>query len=132
VLGLYNTIARLPLRARRLVARLTGARWIPFDPVFRDRQNGPARREAWLRDQYRHPEEHGHSHAQVLRWFAENDIDHVRAFPSALLGEDTDGLFDPAPDAWGFEAWLAQLGWMASLGREGGLFVMVGKRRGAA
>ncbi|HKB77111.1 MAG TPA: class I SAM-dependent methyltransferase, partial [Myxococcales bacterium] len=32
VVGLYNAYARLPHRLRRGVARLTGFRWIPFDP----------------------------------------------------------------------------------------------------
>jgi hypothetical protein len=72
VIGLYNRIARLPLRLRRGIARLTNYRWIPFDPVLRDRKAEPARREAWL----------------------------------------------------------AQLGWMRSLGGEGGLFVTVGRRPG--
>ncbi len=44
VLGLYNAFARIPLRLRRLVARLSGYRVIPFDPVLRDRKNEPARR----------------------------------------------------------------------------------------
>ncbi len=132
VLGLYNAFARIPLRLRRAVARLSGYRWIPFDPVLRDRAAEPARHEAWLRDQYRHPEEHRHTHAEVLGWFAENGVDYVRAFPSTLLGEDATDLFAPAEDNWGLEAWLAQLGWMGSLGREGGLFVMVGRRREAA
>src|SRR5258705_346321 len=38
VIGLYNGFARLPLRLRRAVARLSGYRWIPFDPVLRDRK----------------------------------------------------------------------------------------------
>jgi SAM-dependent methyltransferase len=130
VVGLYNAVARLPLRARRAAARLTGFRWIPFDPILRDRRNEPDRREAWLRDQYRHPEEHRHTHGEVLRWFAENGVDYVRAFPSALLADDSEELFAPAEDCWAPEAWLAQLGWMRSLGAEGGLFVMVGRRRG--
>ncbi|WP_332771078.1 methyltransferase domain-containing protein [Phenylobacterium sp.] len=129
VVGLYNAVARLPLRLRRVIARLTGFRWIPFDPVLRDRRNEPARREAWLRDQYRHPEEHRHTHAEVLAWFAENDVDYVRAYPSALISAEPEDLFAPAADNWAPEAWLAQLGWMAILGGEGGLFVMVGRRR---
>src|SRR4030095_7319005 len=52
VLGVYNTFARLPLRLRRLVARWSGFRVIPFDPVLRDRHNDPARQQAWLGDQY--------------------------------------------------------------------------------
>ena len=129
VLGLYNRLARLPLRLRRGVARLTGYRWVPFDPVLRDRASEPARREAWLRDQYAHPEEHRHSVAEVRRWFAENDVEWLRTYPSTMIGEEPDNLFAPAADAWALEAWAAQLGWMWSLGGEGGLFVSVGRRR---
>jgi SAM-dependent methyltransferase len=129
VLGLYNSLARLPLRLRRVIARMTGYRWIPFDPVLRDRASEPERRAAWLRDQYRHPEEHRHTLGEVQRWFAANDVDYIRAYPSALIGEDEDGLFTPAPDNWPLEGWIAQLGWIGSLGHEGGLFITVGQRR---
>jgi len=133
VLGLYNAVARMPLRLRRTAARLTGYRWIPFDPVLRDRAHEPARREAWLRDQYRHPEEHRHTVGEVLRWFRANGVEFVRAYPSAQLHDDApDDLFAPEPDAWAPERWLAQLGWIGSLGHEGGLFVMVGRRASAA
>lgn len=132
VLGLYNALARVPLRLRRVVARASGYRWIPFDPVLRERRAEPKRREAWLRDQYRHPEEHRHTVGEVARWFEANDVDFVRAYPSALLHDDGPrGLFTPAPDRWAVEAWLAQMGWMGTLGHEGGLFVMVGRRKEA-
>ncbi|PWT84742.1 MAG: 2-polyprenyl-3-methyl-5-hydroxy-6-metoxy-1,4-benzoquinol methylase [Blastocatellia bacterium] len=128
VLGLYNAIARLPLRLRRFVAQLSGYRIIPFDPVLRDRKNEPSRREAWVRDQYQHPEEHRHTLAEVQVWFEENGVEYVRAYPSALLGEDASGLFCRAADNWRLEGWLAQLSWIQALGHEGGLFVTVGRR----
>lgn len=127
VAGVYNAFARLPLRLRRLLARLTRFRWIPGDPILRDRRD--ARREAWLRDQYQHPEEHVHTLREVQGWFCENGIDWLRAFPSAVLGEEPGDLFAQAEDDWGLEAVLAQIGWMRSLGGEGGLFVAVGRRR---
>lgn len=135
VVGLYNAFARIPLRLRRLVARATGLRWVPFDPVLRDRSHDAARRNAWLRDQYGHPEEHRHTLNEVQRWFAENGIEYLRAYPTALMnGEEDDAdpertLFDPAPDDWRPEAWLAQIGWMRTLGHEGGLFFTLGRRR---
>jgi SAM-dependent methyltransferase len=128
VLGLYNRYARLPLRLRRLIARATGYRWIPFDPVLRERAAEPERREAWLRDQYRHPEEHRHSVAEVRGWFAENGIDFVATYPSTLIGSEAGDLFATAEDEWPFETLLAQFGWIFSLGGEGGLFVTIGKR----
>ena len=128
VVGVYNAFARVPSRLRRVVARLSGYRVVPFDPVLRERRGEPARREAWLRDQYQHPEEHRHTLAEVQRWFAENGVEYVRSYPSAVLGDEPEDLFAPADDNWTFEGWLAQIGWMRRLGREGGLFFTIGRR----
>ncbi len=129
VLGLYNAFARMPLRMRRAVARLSRFRLVPGDPILRDRSHEPARRDAWLRDQYQHPEEHRHTLREVQSWFRENQVEYVRTYPSAVLGDETTDLFAPAVDDWMVEGWLAQLGWMRTLGHEGGLFVTVGRRR---
>jgi hypothetical protein len=103
------------------------------------------------------PEEHRHTLAEVQGWFRENGVEYVRAYPSALIGDDRgdnrgdnrgnnqgdnqgaeqsdgwgdghDDLFAWAADNWRPEAWLAQLGWIRTLGQEGGLFVTVGRRR---
>jgi SAM-dependent methyltransferase len=128
IVGVYNTFARLPLRFRRGIARLTGFRVIPFDPILRERQAEPARRAAWLRDQYQHPEEHRHTLAEVKRWFAGNGVEYLRSFPSTVFGDDGRDLFAHALDDWNFENWLAQIGWMWTLGREGGLFFAIGRR----
>jgi len=131
VVGLYNAFARIPLQLRRLIAGLSGYRWIPFDPVLRDRENEPARREAWVRDQYRHPEEHRHTLAEVQGWFDENEVEYVRTYPHALIGEGPEELFAQAPDNWRPEGWLAQIGWIRQLGDEGGLFITIGRRSGS-
>ena len=128
VLGVYNVFARIPSRLRRVAARFSRYRVVPFDPVLRDREHDPARRQAWLRDQYQHPEEHSHSIAEVQRWFAENRIEYLRTYPSAVLGDEPEDLFAGAADNWSLESWLAQLGWMRRLGREGGLFFTIGRR----
>jgi SAM-dependent methyltransferase len=128
IVGLYNAFARLPLRFRRGIARLTGFRVIPFDPILRERRSEPARRAAWLRDQYQHPEEHRHTVAEVKHWFAGNGIEYLRSFPSTVFDDDGRDLFAPALDDWNFENWIAQLGWMWTLGREGGLFFAIGRR----
>ncbi len=130
VVGVYNAYARLPHRVRRAIARVTGYRWFPLDPVLRDRDAEPARRTAWLRDQYRHPEEHRHTLAEVQRWFDAGGIAYVRTYPSTVTGEpplERGGLFTPAADDWSLENVLHQLSWAFTLGREGGLFVAIGR-----
>jgi len=128
VLGVYNAIARIPARLRRAAARLSGYRVVPFDPILRDRSHDPERREAWIRDQYQHPEEHRHTVAEVQNWFAEHGVEYLRTYPSAVFDDTPDDLFTPAADNWGFEAWLAQIAWMRTLGREGGLFFTIGRK----
>jgi SAM-dependent methyltransferase len=133
VLGLYNTWARIPHRLRRAVGRLTGFRYVPLDPVLRDRAAEPARREAWLRDQYMHPEEHRHTTREVQGWFRESGIEYLRTYPDSLMASEpleTDALFDAAEDDWAFESWVAQVKWMKTLAHEGGLWVTIGRKMG--
>ena len=132
VVGLYNAFARLPHRLRRLLARATGMRLVPCDPVLSGRQAEPVRRAAWLRDQYLHPEEHRHTLGEVQGWLRENEVEYLRSYPSALLDDAApqgDELFSKAEDNWWPEGILAQLGWMRTLGAEGGLFIVIGRRR---
>ena len=68
---------------------------------------------------------------EVQRWFRDNDVEYLRCYPSALLDGDGprgDELFSPAEDDWWPEGILAQLGWMRTLGTEGGLFIVIGRR----
>src|SRR5262249_11778391 len=44
VVGVYNAVARIPLRLRRAIARWTHFRVVPFDPVLRERRADAARR----------------------------------------------------------------------------------------
>lgn len=128
VIGLYNAYARLPQRLRRAAGFLTGYRWIPGDRVLRERESQPARRDAWLRDQYRHVEEHRHTLREVQSWFRENGIEYLRAYPSALLAGESDELFAQSEDDWAVEGWIAQLSWIGSIGGEGGVFATIGCR----
>jgi SAM-dependent methyltransferase len=131
VLGLYNAWSRIPHRMRRAIGRLTGFKWIPLDPILRDRAGEPARREAWLRDQYMHPEEHRHTTREVQRWFEDSGIEYLRTYPDSLFAAEKlpeDALFDPSEDDWGFENWMAQMAWMKSLAHEGGLWVTIGRK----
>ena len=107
-------------------------RWVVLDPVLRDRATEPARRTAWVRDQYAHPLEHRHTLGEVQGWFERSGVTYLRTYPSALLTEpplEGAALFEPGEDDWSFENLLSQLSWAWKLGREGGLFVAIGQKR---
>jgi len=132
VIGVYNRCARWPFRVRRALYRLGGGRWRPDDSVLRARLAEADRRDAWLRDQYRHVEEHSHSLREVQGWFRENDIEFLRSVPTALLGTEEPELFVQSADDWALEGWIAQLSWLRTTGHEGGLFIAVGLARTAS
>ena len=52
---------------------------------------------------------------------------HAR-FNRSVASAGNKDLFTAAVDNWSAERWLAQLGWMWTLGREGGLFFTIGRR----
>ena len=128
IVGLYNALARIPLRVRRAIARLTRFRVVAGDPILRERRDEPERRAAWLRDQYQHPEEHCHTIGEIQRWFAENGMEYLRSYPSTVFEDESDDLFARAVDDWALERSMAQIGWIWSLGGEGGLFLAIGRR----
>jgi SAM-dependent methyltransferase/uncharacterized protein YbaR (Trm112 family) len=132
VLGLYNRYGRLMTDLRRGVFRATGgrARWI--DPIVRAAGPGTERGRAWFADQYRHPHESKHTFGEIQGWFDRTGFEFVRGIP-AMRPED-DGLegrhlFEPQPRGTPLERFLVQAMQIGAAGqREGGLFVMIGRK----
>jgi len=131
VLGLYNRFGRKPTRLRRALIGLGGDRLAWIDPFLRGPDWSEARRRAWLRDQYRHPLESSHTFDEVLGWLDASGIVFVRGIPAFAPG--TDPLEGPtlfASDGRGsrFDRLVAQLGLIATGHREGGYFVVIGRK----
>jgi len=120
VVGLYNKFGRLPTDLRRFLFRLTG-----------ERASGGAKSHAWFMDQYRHPHESKHTLGEVLGWFDRCGLDFVSSVPKmrafASFGGD-EQLFRRQPPGGPLDRFLVQAG-MSLKGREGGLFLMIGRRR---
>jgi carbamoyltransferase len=134
VIGLYNRLGRLMTDLRRQLFRLTGGRASWLDPHLRDGGLDDEKARAWFADQYRHPHESKHTVDEVLRWFRETSIDFVRGLPSVRLGgapaTSGDGLFTPELVGSRFDHHLAQLAQVRSGSREGGFFLMIGRKPG--
>jgi len=128
VVGLYNRFARIPFKLRSLLFRLVRRQ---HKDVVSRRSNDPRKVSTWIRDQYFNPHETLHTLDEVLRWFREERIEFVNCIP-AVIGTSGEGRGDPfAPSDTGnrFLRLVSQLGWIGTIGREGGLFVVVGRRR---
>jgi carbamoyltransferase len=131
VIGLYNRYGRLMTDARRQIFRLTGgrARWI--DPILRTGKFAEAQAHAWFADQYRHPHESKHTMGEVLDWFAETGVEFVRGVPSAIPSSPTlasGNLFERENKGTTLDHFLAQAREIVTGNREGGFFLMIGRK----
>ena len=135
VIGLYNQYGRLLLDARRKVFQATGGRMRWIDGYLRTTKMSRDKQESWFNDQYRHPHESKHTMGEVLEWFDKNGFDFVHGVPPLSPWEDfttEERLFEPASPGNALERGLAQTKMIISGSREGGFYIMIGKKRGAA
>lgn len=131
VVGLYHRWGRLMTDVRRAIFRMTGgrARWI--DSHLRNSPMSDEKKKAWFADQYLHPHESKHTVGAVLEWFDETGLGVVRGIPSLTLDNapaTPDDLFREEPVGSRFDRFVAQTGQIATGSREGGFFVMVGRK----
>ena len=107
---------------------LTGS-WL--DPHFR-RLGAGGKREAWFQDQYCHPHETCHTLDEVLGWMQEDGLDFVNSIPKPTPGPALDAkerLFEPKNVGTSFSRVRSQIAGMSSGYREGGFFIVIGRRR---
>jgi SAM-dependent methyltransferase len=131
VIGLYNRYGRLFTDARRQLFRLTAGRAQWVDPILRRSNLSAGKRKAWFADQYRHPHESKHTIDEVLRWFDEQGLEFVRGVPSVTPEADPmqgTNLFGKRPRGSGLEHLVAHALTIVSGYREGGFFLMIGRK----
>jgi len=129
VVGLYNRIGRIRTDMRRKLYELFGERFLAFDPHLRGSLAAEKRR-AWIKDQYSHPHERKHTFSEVLGWFEQAGFAFISSIPK-ISGQFTakEKLFEPQNPGTPVERFGAELAMIVSHGGEGGLFIMIGRRR---
>jgi carbamoyltransferase len=131
VIGLYNKYGRLMTDLRRNIFRLTGGRGKWLDAYLRSRFTTPDKRRAWFNDQYRHPHESKHTIGEVLDWFDQAGLDFVRGIPSVTAvsnGLGRGDLFESTKKGIALDHFLVQLREVVTGSREGGFFIMIGRK----
>jgi SAM-dependent methyltransferase len=131
IIGLYNWLGRLPTLWRRRLIETFGERRLLLDERLRRNALNEGRRSAWFKDQYAHPHESQHSMREVSRWFDEASIDTLSSIP-LLAGEeftDETQLFERHPRTTWLDEIATELGMLLSGGVDGGLYMMIGRKR---
>jgi SAM-dependent methyltransferase len=135
LVGLYHRWGRLITDARRLVFRLSGGRLRWLDPNLRAAEKSDAKKRAWFADQYRHPHESKHTIGETLRWLDAIGFSFVKSIPRTRLFQPispADRLFEPEKPGSALERVLVEVGMSLRGSREGGFFVVIGRRPSAS
>jgi SAM-dependent methyltransferase len=133
IAGFYNRIGRIPTSLRRIWFQLFRGDPKSVDLVLRTLVRSDEKAVSWYLDQYAHPLESRHTVDEVLRWFKETDVEFLQAVPPLGVARSFDPLapiFEAVPPGTRLSHWLTQLKWILTIGREGALFDMVGRKRG--
>lgn len=131
IVGLYNRYGRLWTDIRRVIFRMSGNRFQFLDPYLARTDVDDAKKRIWFADQYQNPYESRHTQDEVLEWFAAAGFEFVNAMPKPVpfaRFSPNEPLFHTHSPGSRLSRVLAQLQ-MGLQGREGGFFVMIGRKK---
>jgi SAM-dependent methyltransferase len=138
-IGLYNRYGRLLLKIRRLLAKTIFRNSERVKNYFIRLQIGEVEDKekirGWWNDQYLHPRESSHTIGKVLSWFKKNGIEYIEAAPSLMPWSGFDieasGVWNGANEKYPnlLVRFYKQLKWIWTTHRDGGYFVMFGRKK---
>ena len=131
LVGLYNKFGRFRTILRRYIFKIFGRKIIEkIDPTLKNLKFDENEKVAWIRDQYIHPLESLHTIDEVLKWFKIHNIEFVSSIPSSDFDYDYENIFEKKSKGTLFSRIVNQfLMIFNSFGSDGGLFVLIGKKK---
>ncbi|MBD2185568.1 class I SAM-dependent methyltransferase [Planktothrix sp. FACHB-1355] len=133
IIGLYHKYGRIWTDVRRLIFNLTGDKFKFLDPRIVDVNLNERKRHTWFMDQYKNPNEYKHTIGEVMVWFAENGFSFVNSIPKSGLGKKfspDEKLFVAQSPGNALERFLVESSMIFTNSKEGGFFIMIGKKEG--
>ena len=100
-----------------------------LDPHLRKIKYESEKIDAWINDQYKHPIESMHTFDEVLNWFDLNDFEFINSIPS-IDNLNANKIFKKSNKRDKFSRIMTQFFSIFSpLSNEGGLFIIIGKKK---
>ena len=132
LVGLYNRFGRVRTIIRKYLYKIFGKKILKIlDPTLKKLKVSEEEQDAWIQDQYSHPQESLHTIDEVLDWFDKNNIEFISSIPSCdFETPDNSDLFTKQSRGNYLTRFLKQITMIFNnLGSDGGLFVLIGKKR---
>ena len=133
LVGLYNRIGRIRTLIRKYLSKIFGSKFIEcFDPTLRNLKLSDNEKKSWINDQYFHPIESLHTLDEVLNWFDNNNIDYINSIPLADFEnlKNNTNFFEKKSKDEKYSRLFNQFSMIFNrLGSDGGLFVVLGKKK---
>ncbi len=133
LVGLYHRYGRLITDFRRRLFNVSGDRFKFLDPNLRKEDSSTAKKRAWFADQYKHPHESKHTIGETIGWLEDIGFDFVTSLPYSKPFRGFSSsvrLFEPAEPGNAAEQLAVELGMLFKGSREGGFFIVIGRKRG--
>jgi SAM-dependent methyltransferase len=131
LVGLYHRYGRLITDFRRMVFKLSRDRFAGLDPNLRKGGFDTAKWKAWFMDQYKNPHESKHTIGEVIGWVDQIGFEFVKSIPRSRPFQsfsERESLFQPEKPGNTLERAIVELGMISSGSREGGFFIVIGRR----
>ncbi len=132
LIGLYNKIGRIRTLVRKYIYKIFGLKILSlFDPTLKNLKISEEEKKSWVRDQYLHPIESLHTLDEVIKWFDENNIEFINSIPSSDFDDEySSNLFEKKSKGSLYSRLINQFIMIFNrLGSDGGLFVVIGKKK---
>jgi SAM-dependent methyltransferase len=130
VIGLYNFYGRFWTKLKAIIFKLNIFKKNAFllDDKLKEFKRGSKKYNSWFNDQFNHPLESVHTFDEVLLWFKECNIELIFSLPSTTFFDEIN--FNSRQDKSNFIIrTFKQIFMLFNIwGKEGGLFIFVGKK----
>lgn len=131
LIGLYHKYGRVFTNIRRVIFKMTNDRLRFLDTRLDDTKLNIARKKTWFKDQYKNPHESKHTIGEVLEWFKKTGFSFIKSIPKMKIGEsfsENEKLFKRDEIRGKAERFLKEIGMIFSNAKDGGFFIMIGKK----
>ncbi len=132
IIGLYNKYGRIITDIRRIIFKVTLDRLKLLDPRLRGQDRGQTKKLSWFQDQYKNPHESKHTIGECIKWFDETGFDFIYGVPNPKAFKSfkpSDSIFKPHPRGNCFDHFITQLKFLFTGSKEGGLFIIIVRKK---